>query len=145
MTALRLVAVLALNACAVAGPLLPVPTPAREGQEVAAQIIWHDAYGREDAPPTIHWVEGTALNCTVNDKAGFQTPVGCREGWTMTPVTVSVAWRPDDFFSTTALAHEMQHAKQARRGILDPDHTRPEWQQGGEVEQANVRLQAQGM
>jgi len=138
-------ALLLASSCATASPLLPIPTPVREGQEKAAWIIWH-SYGREDMPPAVRWVEGTGLACTASTgRPGFETPVGCREGFTWTPFNVSVAWRPDDFFSTTALAHEMEHARQARMGVFDPEHARPEWLPGGEVDQANVALQAEGL
>lgn len=141
----RLAASLALSACSTLQPLLPIPTPAREGQEQAAWIVWH-SYGREDTPPAIRWVEGAKLSCTASTgRPGFATPVGCREGFTWTPFLCAVAWRQDDFFSTTALAHEMAHARDARIGILDPNHTRPEWQPGGEVDRANGKLQEAGL
>lgn len=137
-------ALLLVSSCATATPFLPTPTPVREGQEKAAWIVW-TSYGRSDAPPTVRWLEGPALNCAIGDSAGFQTPVGCRQGFTWTPFNVSVAWRPGDEFSTTALAHEYMHAAQLRQGIVDPEHLRPEWQPGGAVDQANATLQAEGL
>ena len=141
---------LLLSGCAPfsVGPLLPLPTPVREGQESAVWIVWH-TYGREDLPPTVRWVEGASLNCTAETgRPGWQTPVGCREGFTWTAGNVSVAWRPDDFFATTALAHEMMHASLIRRfGLLggDPDHRRPEWLPGGLKDQAVGRLIEAGL
>ncbi len=96
----------------------------------AVAFVWH-AYGRTDAPPRVLWVEGGDLNCTdsVSGDPGFVTPLGCRGGYTLTPLEVSVAWLgPDRPYSTLALAHELLHAAQGRRGIADPAHRRPEWQ-----------------
>lgn len=137
-------AALLLASCATVAPFIPTPTPVREGQEKAAWIIWR-SFLREDPPPTVRWVEGAGLNCTINGGGGFQTPVGCRQGFTWTPFNVTVAWRDGDEFSTTAMAHEYEHAKQARQGIVDPEHTRPEWLPGGEVDHANTALQAEGL
>lgn len=106
----------------------------REGQEVAAWIIHHDVYGRRDRPPVIRWHEGAALNCT--DEASGRPGMSfiglpCREGRTFTPFDVHVAWHDGDFFSTTALAHEMMHVVLLRdaRGKLpgDPGHDEPEF------------------
>lgn len=109
---------------------------------MAAWVVWR-SYGREDAPPTVRWVEGVQLTCA--DGRGFASPKGCVGGFTWTPFNVSVAWRPDDFFSTTSLAHEFKHAEQLRRGVVDTEHALPDWQPGGAVEQANGALRAQGL
>lgn len=141
---LAILAFFLVSASCASLPLIPIPTQVREGQEQASWVIWH-LYGREDTPPSVHWVEGKYLACTSpTGRPGFLTPVGCREGFTWTPFNVSVAWRPDDFFSTTALAHEDMHAAQARVGVIDPGHTRAEWQPGGLVDKAIGRLMEMG-
>jgi hypothetical protein len=43
------------------------------------------------------------------------------------------------------MAHEFVHAAQARRLVFDANHKSAEFQPGGIVEQANVRLSEAGM
>lgn len=116
----------------------------REGQEVAAHIIWVETYGRRERPPLVRWVEGDALDCTDpnSGRPGFYTPgLGCREGRTLSPLGVACAWRGDErSFAETTMAHEYMHALQLLDGIVDPHHKRPEWQEGGVVDQANLNL-----
>lgn len=114
----------------------PLPTPQlRDGAEQAVHIIWAEVYGRMDRPPRVRWVQGKALSCTDpnSGRPGFPQfdeearPV-CREGLTMSPLECMVAYRPDDLsFSTTTLAHELQHVLQARQFRADPQHYGPEW------------------
>lgn len=144
-------ALVLLSGCArfPVGPLLPFPSPVREGQEQAAWIVWH-SYGREDLPPSVRWVEGAALTCTASTgRPGWETPVGCREGFTWTGSNVSVAWRSDDFFATTALAHEMAHCWLLRtRGLLggDSNHTdQAVWGPGGMKDRAVGLLEEAGL
>lgn len=128
-------------------------------QEQAVHIIWHDIYGHEDLPPAVRWVVGAELTCEDphSHRPGFETAVGCREGFTMSGLEVSVAYHDGDTFSQTVLGHELEHASQARRGIIDSDHDRPEWQPletcpsdgqipaCGIVERANNALAAAGL
>jgi hypothetical protein len=127
----------------------------RAGLAEATSFTW-DAYGRKDAPPKVRVVEGDELTCTdpASGKPGFSVILedpdhpgrfvsACREGFTFLPTEVSVAWTGQPW-SRTALAHELMHARQAREGVIDSGHTRPEWQPGGEVDQVNARLMAAG-
>lgn len=125
----------------------------RPGLAEATAFVWQ-AYGRRDTAPKVRVVEGAELSCTDpnSGKPGFVVILGaedgsprqdCREGFTMSPLEVSVAWHGEPW-SRTSLAHEMMHARQARDGIIDPDHRRIEWGPGGEVDQANAALEAQG-
>lgn len=110
----------------------------KERQEQAAWVIWHDTYGREDMPPAVRWVEGGDLDCTEADGIqGFRAlvceddcghpKVACLAGITLSPLEVSVAYHPGDFYAETSLAHEYMHAWQFRRGIIDPKHTKDAW------------------
>jgi hypothetical protein len=95
----------------------------------AVWITWHDVYHRNDRPPRIRWVTGDALNCTQHPSgiSGFKTAVGCRGGFTLSPLEVSVALHPDEPLSDTPLAHELMHALEAREGVFDPDHSTPQF------------------
>lgn len=140
-----------IRSLVLAGFLAGCATLGVKGQDVvkprqaeALSIIW-EVYGRNDAPPEILWVEGAELTCTDpnSGKPGFKTSEGCREGYTASPELTSVAYRPGDRFSWTTLAHECKHIDLARRGILDPGHTRTaEW---AKVDAANDRLGAVGL
>jgi hypothetical protein len=102
----------------------------KNDQTRAVDIVWKQIFLRSDDPPRIRWVEGTELTCTDpnSDRPGFPTPSGCREGLTMFPTEVQVAWRSDDTFSTTVLAHELLHAFHFHLKILDPHHRSPGFQ-----------------
>jgi hypothetical protein len=119
----------------------PSPKPR---QDEAVQLVWVYAYGRVDQPPEVLWVEGGELTCTDpnSDRPGFRTSAGCREGYTLSPYRVSVAWREGDRFSSTTLAHELRHAADARAGIIDPSHVGPQWRA---VDAANAMLEAAGL
>lgn len=121
--------------CATGGPL---PTPQlRDGSEAAVHVVWVEVYGRADRPPVVHWVQGKDLSCTDpnSNLPGFPVPlmehgeptVECRNGLTLTPGACYVAWAGVTSFSETALAHELLHVLQLRKGIIDPNHDRPEW------------------
>lgn len=148
MQYLTLALLLLSSSCATTlSAYVPTATSPREGQEVAAWIVWHDAYLRNDPPPKVRWIDEAQTNCTTDKgRSGFGTPMGCRDGLTPTPFNVTCVWHADELgFSTTTMPHEYEHAKMARAGILDPDHTRPEWHQGGEVEKAVDLLRAVGL
>ncbi len=101
-----------------------------ERQAVAVHVIWHDTYGRTDKAPGVRWVQKLSdLTCVDpnSGRPGFKTSAGCREGYTLMPWEVSVAWHEGDNFATTALAHELLHQDLWRRGIMDPNHKRQEW------------------
>lgn len=123
----RALLALLLTSCATLGVRGHTIDHPRAAEAVA--FVWR-GLGRTDPPPTVKWVEGYELNCTdaVSGDPGFMTPIGCRGGYTLSPLTVSVAWLgPDRPYSYTALTHEFLHAAQARDGIFDPAHQRPEW------------------
>jgi hypothetical protein len=152
---MRLAALLlALSACATTGGLRGQIAD-RPGLAEATAAVW-SGYGRQDAPPAVRVVEGAELSCTdpVSGKPGFPVllpsdsgmgaPVtACREGFTFLPTEVMVAWTGQPW-SRTSLAHELMHARQAREGVIDSHHRRPEWAPGGEVDQANAKLAATG-
>jgi hypothetical protein len=130
-----------------AGPFLPGTPDYVEGEDAAITIVWRTVYGRTDTPPEVRWVWPEQLNCTDpnSGRPGFKTIVGCVEGLTISPRSVSVCWRDGDTFSTTTMAHEFVHAAQARRLVFDPNHHTAEFQPGGAVDQANNALADSGL
>jgi hypothetical protein len=128
----------------------------REKQEVAAHIVWHDTFRREDAPPFAVWFDGASLTCTdpKSGYPGFKLPdVPCHEGLTVSPFQFFAAWRDGVTFSSSPYTHEMAHVYLLRKyGLLkgaDPDHTHERFPEvfgpGGLVEQGNANLQAEGL
>lgn len=133
-------AAIGLAGCASAG-VRGEPRELAELERATAQI-W-SAYGRTDRPPRVLVV--TETDC-IDERGveGFRTIVGCRQGFTASPFDVSVMWRGGRWSETT-LAHELQHAAQARRGYADPEHRSPEFQPGGAVDQVTAELSAAGL
>jgi hypothetical protein len=125
----------------------------KPGLRAAVEAIW-ECYGRHDSPPRVRIVEGADLDCVspITGKRGFgvllpdderllgQPDVDCREGFTYSDDEVMVSWHGETRWSQTTLAHELQHAMQARNWVIDPHHKRPEWQPGGEVARCNAEL-----
>lgn len=101
------------------------------GLAEAESAAWR-IYGRTDTPPTVLIVQGSELTCVDpnSGKRGFMVLLvdgqTCREGYTLTADRVSVSYHGEPW-AETVLAHELLHAAQAREGIIDPNHTRPEW------------------
>lgn len=122
-------------------------TDPHPGLTDAVSIVWA-AYGRTDRPPSIRVVEGEGLTCMdpESNTPGFPvlltTGWACKNGYTITPWVCSVSWSGWPW-SQTALAHELFHAAQARHGIVDPQHKRPEWLDA--VPAANDLLRARGL
>ncbi|MDQ3023230.1 MAG: hypothetical protein M3R04_02415 [bacterium] len=114
----------------------------------AVSIVWA-VYGRSDAHPTVNWVTGDGLDC-INPASGApgfvaRTVSGreCLNGITFTGGAVYVAWSDGITYSSSALAHELKHADQLRRGINDPFHLEAgAWEQ---VDQANTVLFENGL
>jgi hypothetical protein len=129
------------------GPLFPGTPIFMEDQDSAVRIVWQESFGREDAPPEIRWVSPEGQNCITKHsvRPGFKTIVGCVEGLTMSPNSISVSWHEGDTFSATVLAHELVHAAQARRLVFDSGHHTAEFQPGGAVDQANGMLSDAGL
>jgi hypothetical protein len=132
-------------------PSTPLPPGPAAGEEQAVHIAWVEVYGRKDRPPLVRWVQGAQLVCTDpnSGKGGFWIPdpdegVVCREGLTMSYLECFVAWHGEASFAETALAHELLHVAQARGGVFDPRHKRPEWQPGGLLERANAAIREAG-
>lgn len=93
----------------------------------AVWIAWHDVYQQEHQPPRVRWV--TDLPCAqASGDPGFSTAVGCRAGFTASPLEVSVAWHGDRQISDETLDHELWHARLLWAGIGDPLHTTPGFQ-----------------
>jgi len=116
------------------------------GLREATALVW-TAYGRTDKPPRVRIVQADELTCTdpVSGMPGFPvlltTGPGCREGFTISPLETSVAYRQP--WSDSALAHELMHVAQGRRGIVDPGHLRIEW--STDVPAVRGLLQARGL
>lgn len=98
-------------------------------QAEAVRLVWEVTYKRTDKAPGVRWVKDGMLTCKDpnSGRPGFKTTAGCREGYTLAPWEVSVAWHDGDSFGMTALAHELLHVVLLRQGILDMDHSRREW------------------
>ena len=110
------------SGCAATCKVEPAKKPR---QDDALRVVWNDVFQRSDPPPEVRWVEGTCLTCKDpnSGRPGFETSDGCREGWTILPTAVQVAWRDDDRYSTTTLAHELLHALHIRIPMMpDPGH-----------------------
>jgi hypothetical protein len=141
------------------GPTCKVDQGKRPGQDDAVRVVWNDVFQRSDPPPEVRWVTGSCLTCKdpISDRPGFETSAGCREGWTILPTVVQVAWRDDDSFSSTTLAHEFLHALHFRIPTMpDPTHQSPGFRPMsqctapapdlcGIVERANAALAAASM
>jgi len=118
----------------------------------AAADIWQ-GYGQTDHPPRVVLMTGADLSCVDPNSGnpGFQVIMAsgpdCREGWTVLPSVVNVAFRGQPW-SQSALAHEYEHAKLLQRlqgtPIGDPAHLSAGFQLGGEVDRANARLASEG-
>lgn len=107
-------ALLLLAGCGFVGSGLEGTRAEKPRQTEAQAIVWEQTYHEPYAEtPAVRWVEGADLSCTDpnSGRPGFRLVTGeCREGQTLVPGTVQVAWRPEDVFSTTTLAHEDWHA-----------------------------------
>jgi hypothetical protein len=110
--------------------------------------IW-TFYGGKGDPPTVLVVEPEESDCTApTGFPGFSAYVlegdrfvrACREGFTLLPGRVSVVRRPD--MRTSALRHEIMHARMIQEGVIDPNHERAEWQPGGMVDRARDVMSA---
>ncbi len=151
--AVNILALLGLAACAAYALLAGCATVGVRGDvqglpglREATALVW-TAYGRTDKPPRVRIVMADELTCTdpVSGQPGFPvlltTGPGCREGFTISPLETSVAYRQP--WSDSALAHELEHVAQGRRGIVDPGHLRIEW--STDVPAARGLLQARGL
>lgn len=141
---MRALLILVLTVGCIRLPGDPTPKP---GQAEAAYIIWHDIYGRTDAPPTVYWMEGADLDCEEDGFRGFTVPIaGCSFGLTLSGSTVAVAWNPGYVnLHTSQMDHEFMHALKMREGGWgDFLHTAPDWQPGGRVERAEAAMTAAG-
>ncbi len=129
----------------------------KPGLSAAVNSVWSESYRRSDRPPAVRIVEGADLNCTAEGGIiGFETPIGCRNGYTASPFEVSVGYDNGvrDFgWDHSMLAHELRHAVHLRRGILDGEHKSPDWRpvadcqmppgDCGIVDRANKRLRSE--
>jgi hypothetical protein len=143
--------------CATQGAIvIPGSVTDKPGLSAAVKAGW-SCLGRTDTPPKIRIVEGRDLNCTDpnSGKPGFNVLLedertgkfgpACRNGFTFLPSEVMVSWTPAQVWSQSTLVHEMEHAKQARNGVIDSHHRRPEWEPGGEVDRCNAQLAGDGL
>lgn len=138
---------LLLVGCASTAPYVRTP---RSCQGQAVELVWHQVYGRADAPPDIWWVPAADQTCgrTVNGARGFPSRVmvdgkmvpGCAGGSTLGD-NINLVWYGR--WELTGLAHEMAHVLQARNGLPgDYAHQSADFQAGGRVAVANARLAA---
>lgn len=142
------VALALLVGCGIVGGRVDGPgTETHPGLREATALVW-TAYGRTDPPPRVRIMEGDDLTCAdpISGKRGFPvlltSGMGCREGYTISPFESSVSWHGEPWHET-ALAHELEHVAQGRRGIVDPGHLRIEW--STDVPAANGLLLARGL
>ncbi len=121
-------------------------TPSKDADLLAAEDIAWQSYGRTDMPPTVRIVDADQLTCVdpASGTPGFPVVLpdgcGCRNGYTISPWSVSVSQRLP--WSSSSLPHELFHAYQARIGIVDPEHKRPGWTT--DVPRARELLRAHG-
>ena len=122
------------------------------GLSDAVATVWK-SYGRTDPPPQVALVTGADLSCTdPNGNPGFPVVLlsgpACREGYTLLPWKVSVAYRGQPW-SQGPLAHELEHVAMIRslqgNPIGDPNHATAGFQIGGAVDQGNAALAAKGL
>lgn len=121
---------MALQTAGVKGDPLDPP-----GLAAAVSTVW-TSYGRTDPSPQVLLVTAPNLTCTDPStlNPGFTVLLasgpGCREGFTLLPFEISVAYRGQPW-SQSALAHELMHVVLIRTGrgspLGDPTHSLPEW------------------
>lgn len=131
-------------------------------QEEATQVVWRNTYRESHDPPNVQW--RTDLTCYVDPTTGadegfmgsntYGGPSNghCDAGLTFTDLDLcEVALYPPEpnfVFSgpASAFAHELLHMHlYYATGDGDAGHTRPEWQPGGLLDQANAALKAAGL
>jgi hypothetical protein len=95
----------------------------------AVSFVWHSLLGRDDSPPPVLYVDGSACGEGTSYKAIpwiIDGKVRCIGG-IYTWGTVFVV-RVDGSLSKSALAHELLHPMLERAiGTMDPGHARQEW------------------
>lgn len=133
-----------LSGCSALLGLLPGDDVEKVGQAEAVDLVW-TAYGGSGAPPTVLWVDRLDCDLGYAGRRGFVVLGHCADGITILPSHISCAWNPGDDLAHTALAHEMFHAAQMRRGVLDPGHSGPEWKAGGIVPRTERALREAGL
>lgn len=106
-----------------------VPRFSAEPHEIESVTLVWDCYGQTSPPPEI---APLAPDCHGTDLygapySGLNQDGACLAGWYSTQDVVYLAWTGS--WGASALAHELMHAAQARRGVSDPDHKISEdWQ-----------------
>lgn len=95
--------------------------PEEPRQADAIAIVWGGVYGQTIDPPAIDWM----VNCIgPNNEPGVMSGGVCVggvfHGW-----HIDLPWVGN--YHDSAFAHELLHAKQAKQGIYDYEHTLPEW------------------
>ena len=129
-----------------------ISTEPRPSQEQATTLVWAAHYGMIPAQlPTIGWVDPDAVQPNRCEEGAVELRGGCVFGYTYTSrspvvVTVTVIARPGVPFSSTALAHELWHARLfIDFGDPDTHHLDPGFYPGAAVDWANQALRNQGL
>ncbi len=123
------------------------------GLEKAKWFVWSE-YGETSVPPKVLIVEEKDFEC--QDERGhggfcviLKDGMGCRQGYTLSPFEVSIAYYPGRSFSEVGiLAHEYMHAHQSRHGVFQADHNNfqgQDWGAGGLMDRANKLLKENGL
>ena len=104
-----------LASCALVRPAAPL------------EIVWNQTYQATCSPPPIKWDAGAeCTDATGTFPDAFEYKGSCYWGlfWPTT-YTAEVVWRGS--YSQSAFAHELLHAWQWCRGVIDYEHAGPEW------------------
>lgn len=107
-----------------------------ELDELAIATVWHHAFDRLDAPPSVEFVE--VPECYADDWAGLKiyhslTAWSCARGYTLVkPESVRVFY--EGTYSKSPIVHELLHVLVMRTtGSVDPGHQDPRFWDGTEV------------
>ena len=158
------------EAAAVVTEVAPLPTPSavvKPGQDKAIALVWRGQYDMAVEPPTIQWVEGDKLDCGTGRAANGKLVGGHWgngfHGWIepaagVWPPCVYGVFDPEAYairlswprgttrFSTTALAHELAHARTwVNEHDISYSHSGIDFAPRGRVARADAALAAQGL
>lgn len=115
------------------------------GLRDAQIIVWDETYQATCCPPEVEFVTEMCVTPSNSTVLAFPCPAagGCCEGlYDENTGLATVEQIPGQPLHETAYAHELLHAAQWCRGVLDPGHTSDEWKTL--LPAANQRLQAAG-
>jgi len=130
------------------GSVKPMPSDLTQARDAVWQFYGHPP--GELSPYVLVVTNLTCRNSPGDEMVGFgvvgvRTDGTCLSGIEPTPLFVAIARIGAQPWHETSLAHELMHADQNTRGIVDNAHTRVEDWEGGKVGAANVMLAGRGM